>query len=88
VKKKLEFISNLPNRNDDIAELIKAYCWCNGMLVKWSIGLTDNVTINCDKHWECATEKEASETKKYMLNNRSLMHDLGGGGKYIYVRKL
>jgi len=52
----------------------------------WSIGVTNQEDIICDKKWECATAKEANDTKRYFTEYKTIKN-LDGEGIFIYIIK-
>jgi hypothetical protein len=86
------------NLSEAITENIVNYClgqMSNNELdyTKWQIGTSSKLEIFNEgqgKCWECQTEIEAKDTKKYFIEDK-IMADADGvkiNGKYIYVKRL
>jgi len=89
--KLFKLFSKAADLNEIIVMSINHYClsfMSNNELEfsKWSIGLTNEDDIISDRKWECATDKEANDTKRFFTEFNS-MRNAGGDGKYIYVRR-
>ena len=90
--KLFKLFSKAADLNEIIVMSINHYClsfMSNNELEfsKWSIGMTNDDKISCDRKWECASDKEANDTKRFFTEYKS-MKSINGEGRFIYVNKI